>query len=83
MIRRATTRGLPRATGKYQFLAEAEGFEHLHVHTVPREEDMPPERRGKRVFDWLDMPEEEAVSDEEADRISLGLRPLVAQQMSS
>jgi diadenosine tetraphosphate (Ap4A) HIT family hydrolase len=23
------------------FLAEAEGFEHLHVHVVPREEDMP------------------------------------------
>ena len=38
------------------FLAEAEGFEHLHLHVVPREDGMPPERRGKHVFDWLDMP---------------------------
>ena len=65
------------------FLAEAEGFEHLHVHVVPREDGMPPERRGKRVFDWLDMPEGEAVTDEEADRIALELRPLVARQMST
>lgn len=63
------------------FLAEAEGFEHLHVHVVPREADMPPERRGKHVFDWLDMPREEAITDEEADRIALELRPIVAQQM--
>jgi diadenosine tetraphosphate (Ap4A) HIT family hydrolase len=64
------------------FLAEAEGFEHLHIHVVPRQDDMPPERRGKRVFDWLDMPEGEAVTDEEADRIAPELRPLVAKRMS-
>jgi hypothetical protein len=44
---------------------------------------MPPERRGKHVFDWLDIPEGEAITDEEADRIALKLRPIVAQQMSS
>ena len=65
------------------FLAEAEGFEHLHIHVVPREEAMPPERRGKRVFDWLDMPAGEAVTDEEADRIALKLRPIVTREMSS
>lgn len=64
------------------FLAEAEGFEHLHIHVVPREDGMPQERRGKRVFDWLDMPEEEAVTEEGADRIALELRPLVANRMS-
>lgn len=73
----------PASKAYVAFLAEAEGFEHLHVHVVPREEDMPPERRGKHVFDWLGMPEEEAITDEEADRIALDLRPLVAQQMSS
>jgi diadenosine tetraphosphate (Ap4A) HIT family hydrolase len=65
------------------FLAEAEGFEHLHIHVVPRAQDMPPERRGKRVFDWLDAPEEEAITDEGADRIALELRPLIAREMSS
>jgi hypothetical protein len=64
-------------------LAEAEGFEHLHIHVVPRKEEMPQEQRGKRVFDWLHMPEEEAITDEGADRIALELRPLVAREMSS
>jgi diadenosine tetraphosphate (Ap4A) HIT family hydrolase len=65
------------------FLAEAEGFEHLHIHVVPREEEMPQERRGKRLFDWSEMPEEEAITDERADRIALELRPLVARAMSA
>jgi len=64
------------------FLAEAKGLEHLHVHMVPRKEDMPPEQRGKRVFDWLDMPKGEAMTDGEADRIALDLRPLVTREMS-
>jgi hypothetical protein len=64
------------------FFAEAEGFEHLHIHVVPREDGMPPDQRGKRVFDWLDMLEEEAVTDEEANRIALELRPLVTNRMS-
>jgi diadenosine tetraphosphate (Ap4A) HIT family hydrolase len=64
------------------FLAEAKSLEHLHVHVMLRKDDMPPEQRGKRVFDWLDMPKEEAITDEEADRIALDLRPLVAREMS-
>jgi hypothetical protein len=48
---------------------------------VPRKEDMPPEQHGKRVFDWLDMPKEEAITDGEADRIALDLRPLLAREM--
>jgi hypothetical protein len=65
------------------FIAEAEGLEHLRVHVAPGEEGRPPERRGKHVFDWLGITEEEAVTDGEADRVALELRPLVAQQMSS
>lgn len=65
------------------FLAEAEGFEHLHIHVVARTDDMPSEQRGKHVFDWLGMPEEESIGDEEADRIALELRPLVAREMAS
>lgn len=72
----------PACKAYVAFLAEAEGFEHLHIHVVPREDDMPPERRGKHVFDWLGVPEEEAVADEEADRIALELRPLVTNRMS-
>lgn len=31
--------------------ADAEGFEHLHVHVVPRAADRPPELKGPCVFD--------------------------------
>jgi hypothetical protein len=50
---------------------------------MPREGAMPPERRGKRVYDRLDMPEEGAIVDEEAERITRDLRPLVAREMYS
>jgi diadenosine tetraphosphate (Ap4A) HIT family hydrolase len=33
--------------------AEAEHFAHVHVHLIPRRADMPPDRRGPRVFEYL------------------------------
>ena len=33
--------------------AEAEGFEHVHFHVVPRSRDMDPGLRGPRVFGHL------------------------------
>jgi diadenosine tetraphosphate (Ap4A) HIT family hydrolase len=33
--------------------AEAEGFEHVHFHVVPRSPDMAPGPRGPRVFTQL------------------------------
>ena len=35
------------------FFGEAEGFEHLHIHVVPRSPDMPADLRGPRVFQLL------------------------------
>src|SRR5258706_12068809 len=37
--------------------AEAEGFEHLHIHVVPRHSDLTADLRGPRVFDYLDRDE--------------------------
>jgi diadenosine tetraphosphate (Ap4A) HIT family hydrolase len=56
------------------FLAEQEGFDHLHVHVVAR----PPEyARGIRVFQLIQRPSDEWVSgadmDELAERIALRL----------
>jgi diadenosine tetraphosphate (Ap4A) HIT family hydrolase len=34
--------------------AEKEGFAHLHVHVVPRMADQPDDRRGPRVFGYLE-----------------------------
>jgi diadenosine tetraphosphate (Ap4A) HIT family hydrolase len=58
--------------------SEAEGFHHLHFHVVPRSVDLPEERRGPRVFDFLRRPESEWVSvarqDELAESIAARLR---------
>ena len=82
-LSRALEDVFPACKAYVAFLAEVEGFEHLHIHVVPRGEDMPQKQRGKHVFDWLQMPEEEAITAEEADRIALKLRPLVTQEMSA
>src|SRR5947209_9255974 len=51
---RAVSTALVEVTGcvkTYVMLfAEAEGFEHLHVHVVPRHADLADEHRGPRVF---------------------------------
>ena len=52
------------------FLAEAEGFGHVHIHVVPRHADMPSDRRGTQVFGYLMQPEEQWVTHEEMDRIA-------------
>ena len=33
--------------------AEAEHFPHVHVHLIPRRADLPADRRGPRVFEYL------------------------------
>ena len=41
--------------------SEAEGFEHLHVHLVPRMVDQPADRTGPRVFGYLGADESSRV----------------------
>ena len=59
--------------------AEAEGFEHVHFHVVPRSPDMDPALRGPRVFGHLGgdparhVPAQ--VMDQLAVRIGQALRP--------
>lgn len=50
--------------------AEAEGFEHLHVHVVPRVPDLPDDRRGPRVFEYLAMDEAAWLPEPERDRLA-------------
>lgn len=40
-------------------LGEAEGFQHLHVHIVPRLLDLPEEYRGTNIFRFLREAKEE------------------------
>jgi diadenosine tetraphosphate (Ap4A) HIT family hydrolase len=68
------TRGLRQVTGCVKtyvmLLAEAEGYEHLHIHVVPRMSDQPAEERGPRIFARLDRPEAERVSQEDRNRLA-------------
>ena len=51
-------------------LAEAEGFQHLHVHVVPRAPDLPEDRRGVGVFAYMrETPLTEATRDDVAERL--------------
>jgi diadenosine tetraphosphate (Ap4A) HIT family hydrolase len=50
--------------------AEATGFEHLHVHVIPRAPDLPANARGPAVFEHLRQPESSWVPHAEMDRIA-------------
>src|SRR5207244_12999345 len=56
------------------FLAEAPGFQHVHLHVIPRLVDAPPERVGIGAMQYLAVPNSESVSHDEMDRISTKIR---------
>ena len=49
--------------------AEVPGFDHLHVHLVPRMPDLDPGYQGSGIFQLLKRPESEWVPAEERDRL--------------
>jgi diadenosine tetraphosphate (Ap4A) HIT family hydrolase len=54
--------------------SEAAGFEHLHVHVVPRMADLPEDARGTAVFRYLGPGAEgEHVGPDDRDAIALRL----------
>jgi diadenosine tetraphosphate (Ap4A) HIT family hydrolase len=52
------------------FLAEAEGFAHVHLHVVPRMPDQPAEERGPRIFARLGRPEGEQVPAADMEQLA-------------
>jgi diadenosine tetraphosphate (Ap4A) HIT family hydrolase len=65
------------------FFAEAPGFEHLHVHVIPRGADLPADRRGPQVFSYLSQPVEERVSSAEMDSLADRIRPLLDAEVEA
>ncbi|MBL7500861.1 HIT family protein [Frankia sp. CNm7] len=49
---------------------EATGFEHLHIHVIPRAPDLPPDERGPAVFTHLQRPAHHRVPTAEMDRLA-------------
>jgi diadenosine tetraphosphate (Ap4A) HIT family hydrolase len=58
----------------FVFFAEAEGFEHLHVHVIPRMGWFTPKERGPGVFTMLGVSPEDEVSEQDRDDLARRLR---------
>lgn len=50
--------------------AETQGFEHLHVHVVPRMRGFDDDQIGPKVFTFLGRPAGERLSDESQDKVA-------------
>lgn len=55
-------------------LAEQEGFQHVHLHVVPRHADLDPTVRGARIFGLLNNPDLDVVTEARRDELALALR---------
>jgi diadenosine tetraphosphate (Ap4A) HIT family hydrolase len=58
----------------FVFFAEADGFEHLHVHVIPRMAWFTPKERGPGVFTMLGVSPEDEVSEQDRDDLARRLR---------
>lgn len=53
--------------------AEKQGFDHVHFHLVPRMSDLADDRRGPRVFQYLDPPHDQRVDAERIEHLAHAL----------
>jgi diadenosine tetraphosphate (Ap4A) HIT family hydrolase len=53
--------------------AEAPRFHHVHFHIVPRMADLPADRRGPKVFEFLTGPAERAVTSDQMNTLAAEL----------
>ena len=77
----SVSRALQEVTGavKTYTVLFAEHPEHFHV--VPRMGDMPDDKKGRRVFDYLGVPETEIVSLEARNNIAARLQTLLQERI--
>lgn len=87
MLQGAVARALHSETGCAKtyslLLAEAAGFNHVHVHLVPRAEGLGRDRTGVRIFGYLKSPPEEVASPEEVDAFCRRARLSVSAEVKS
>jgi diadenosine tetraphosphate (Ap4A) HIT family hydrolase len=80
-LSRALERELGARKAYVVFFAEAEGFAHLHLHVIPRSDDLPTEHHGPGVFHYLEQPQNQWVTPTTMDQIADRLRPLLAEHV--
>ena len=75
----AALRAVMRCDKTYVALfAEAEGFEHLHVHVIPRQADLSPEFRGPRIFGLMGGEPARQVPETVMDQIAVNVAQALA-----
>jgi diadenosine tetraphosphate (Ap4A) HIT family hydrolase len=84
---RAVTHALREVTGCEKtyvaLFAEAEGFEHLHFHIIPRSEALGPARRGPYVFELLGGDPGRHVTESVRDKISADVGAALAARLKA
>ena len=63
--------------------AESPDHPHVHFHIVPRMPDLPAERRGPGVFQYLLDPEDRRVPEAEVNRIAAEIKRLLDMSQAS
>ena len=59
--------------------AEKLEHSHVHFHVIPRMAEMPDDKKGPRVFEYLGVPEAEAVSLETRNDTAARLQTLLQE----
>jgi diadenosine tetraphosphate (Ap4A) HIT family hydrolase len=62
--------------------AEAAEHPHVHFHIVPRMAEQPEERLSTKVFGYLDVPEEERVSEDMMNEIATQVQHLLLSMVN-
>ncbi len=59
--------------------AEKDGFGHVHFHLIPRLADLSSELRGPAVFDLLQTPSDQCLSEERSDEVAESIKAELAR----
>lgn len=60
--------------------AEAPRFSHVHFHVIPRMANLPADRRGPKVFEFLSQPPEHTVTPDQMNALAADLTQQLRHQ---
>lgn len=63
--------------------AEHPDHPHVHVHVIPRMADLPESKRGPGIFNFVGVPPERRIGEEEMDAIALKIREALKARQAS
>jgi diadenosine tetraphosphate (Ap4A) HIT family hydrolase len=80
---RKTSKALKQVTGAVKIysimFAEHKQFPHVHFHIVPRNENTPDEFRGRNIFHYLNVPDEQIIPLAQQNELASRIRALMLE----